>query len=132
MQKNKWYLTKINSDSFNLSMVALDCAYSIEQLIKNKNQSKYREYLNSGILLLNLLRNAASTQFTHSNINGELLDRTVRELTMSVGLTQISELTMELVCVINDIKLENYNHDNIDFFLKIYDAMNKSSAEILL
>jgi len=54
MRKNKWHLTKINSDSFHLSMVALDCAYSIEQLIKNKNQPKYNEYLNSGILLLNL------------------------------------------------------------------------------
>ena len=51
MQKNKWYLTKINSDSFNLSMIVLDSAYAIEQLIKNKNQPKYKEDLKKGKLI---------------------------------------------------------------------------------
>ncbi len=132
MPKNRWYLKKINSDNFNLSMVSLDSAYAIEQLIRNKNLSEYKEYLKRGISLLNLLKNAASNQINNPNTEDKLLDRTVRELAMSLGSIHISELTIKLSCVINDIESKNYIHDDIDFFLKIYDAVNKSSSVLVL
>jgi len=49
-----------------------------------------------------------------------------------MGAIQINELTYQLSVLINELESQNYNLDNIDFFLKIYDAINKSSAKILL
>jgi len=132
MLKNKWYLTKINSDSFNLSMIVLDSAYAIEQLIKNKNQPKYKEDLKKCIVLLNLLKKIASNQINNSNIDDKLLDTTVHELAISLSGIQISELDHHLSNVINALESQNYNHTDIDFFMKIYDAMNKGSREIVL
>lgn len=132
MQKNRWYLTKINSDNFNLSMVSLDSAYAIEQLIKNKNQQKYKDDLKRGILLLNLLEKTAINQISNPNKDDNLLDITVHELAKSLDSIQISELIVKLSQVINEINSENYVHNNIDFFLKIYDAVNKSSSVLVL
>lgn len=132
MLKNTWYLTKINSDNFNLSMIILDSAYAIEQLIKNKNQAKYKEDLKKGIVLLNLLKKIASNQISNLNIDDKLLDTTVHELAISLGGIQISELVYQLSNVIIALESQNYNHTDIDFFMQIYDAMNKGSREIVL
>ena len=132
MRKNRWYLKKINSDNFNLSMVSLDSAYAIEQLIENKNQQKYKEDLERGILLLNLLKETAINQISNPNKDDNLLDITVSELAKSVGPIRISELIEKLSQAVNEINSENYSHDDIVFFLKIYDAVNKSSSVLVL
>ena len=118
MRKNRWYLKKINSDNFNLSMVSLDSAYAIEQLIENKNQQKYKEDLERGILLLNLLKETAINQISNPNKDDNLLDITVSELAKSVGPIRISELIEKLSQAVNEINSENYSHDDIVFFSK--------------
>jgi len=128
MHKNIWYLKKKNYDNFNLSMAALDSAYDIEQLIKNKN-ILYEEDLKKGISLLELIKNSASKQINNSNLDDELLNNIVSELTKILSLKP-SELVKKISGIINDIKSNNYNIKQLNFFIDIYNAIDKVSSEM--
>jgi len=128
MHKNIWYLKKINYDNFNLSMAALDSAYDIEQLIKNKNKL-YEEDLKKGISLLELIKNSALKQINDSN-NDKLLKEIVSELNKTLS-KKPSELIKKISDIINNINSNNYNVEQLNFFIDVYNAINKVSSEIL-
>jgi len=129
VHKNIWYLKKINYDNFNLSMAALDSAYDIEQLIKNKN-IMYEEDLRKGISLLELIKNSALNQINNSNPDDGLLNAIVSELDKILSI-KTSDLVKKIYNIINDIKSNNYNIDQLNFFISVYNAIDKASSAML-
>ncbi len=130
MNKNVWHLKKVKSNDLDLSMAALDSAYAIEQIIKNNNNKKYREDLKRGIALLNLIHKSALNQINTSDIDDELLDKIVLELSKLLSI-KVSELNVKTLNIIKALESNHYETHQKDFFINVYNAIENASGKIL-